>query len=134
MSGHYDDILHLPHHQSKKHPRMSDHDRAAQFSPFAALTGYEAAVREAGRLTEEQVELTEEAKLLLNEKLSFLHDHISEHPVITVTWFQSDERKAGGAYIRTTGKVKKLDVLEQFILLADGTKIPFDSIMSIDIE
>ena len=133
MSSNYDDILHLPHHQSETRPRMSAYDRAAQFSPFAALTGYDAAIQEAGRLTEARLELTEEAKLLLDEKLSFLSQHIAEKTSITISWFRPDERKAGGAYISTVGMIKKLDAIERTILLTDGTKIPLDDIIDISI-
>ncbi len=131
MSANYDDILHLPHHQSETRPHMSAYDRAAQFSPFAALTGYDAAIQEAGRLTDEQTELTEEAKLLLDKTLAYLQAHMAEQPAVTVTWFLPDERKAGGAYVSTPGYLKKLDAIERTMLLTDGTKIPLDDIIEI---
>lgn len=96
MNDRYDDIIHLPHHISKTRPQMSMMDRAAQFSPFAALTGYDAAIKETGRLTDEKIELGEETKAVLDRKQSYLSDMISVQPEITVTYFLPDERKSGG--------------------------------------
>ena len=93
MSGAYDDIIHLPHHVSQTRPRMSAADRAAQFSPFAALTGYGAAVTEAGRLTDQRIELTESEKETLNERLLLLREQLAEPPEVTITYFQPDEKK-----------------------------------------
>ena len=99
----YGDILNLPHHQSKVHPQMSIYDRAAQFSPFAALTGHEAAIKETARLTEEQVELDEDKQEELNEKLQTLIAYATEHPTVSVTYFKPDDKKTGGEYVTATG-------------------------------
>lgn len=128
----YDDILYLPHHVSVGHPRMSGAERAAQFSPFAALTGYDAAVRETARQTDEYVELDESKKFMLNERLRFVLERLEEQPEITITFFLPDERKKGGAYVSITGIVKKVDVLKRRIVLMDQTGIPIDQITEID--
>ncbi len=127
----YADILHLPHHVSQTRPQMSMQDRAAQFSPFAALTGFDAAIDETGRLTEEWAELGEEAKAVLDRKQQYLRDTLSRQPEVTVTYFLPDERKAGGAYVAATGRVKRIDEYERILILADGRKIPMDSIADI---
>ena len=103
----YGDILNLPHHQSKVHPQMSIYDRAAQFSPFAALTGHEAAIKETARLTEEQVELDEDKQEELNEKLQTLIAYATEHPTVSVTYFKPDDKKTGGEYVTATGIFQK---------------------------
>ena len=131
MTGPYDDIIHLPHPTSKVHPRMSRADRAAQFSPFAALTGHRTAIAETARLTEPQIELDEDAMEELDWKQSLLLDHIGERPEVTVTWFQPDGRKEGGNYITAVGRLEKLDVLGRRIILANGTKIALDKIIDI---
>ena len=105
----YEDIIDLPHHVSYRHPRMSRIDRAAQFAPFSALTGYGAAVEETARLTEGLTELDETARALLNEKLRMLADSLGDEPQISITYFRPDERKAGGAYVTVSGIVKTLD-------------------------
>ncbi|MBO5649011.1 MAG: hypothetical protein J6S76_03760, partial [Clostridia bacterium] len=102
----YEDIIDLPHHVSYRHPRMSRIDRAAQFAPFAALTGYEAAVRETARLTEGQKELDETALAVLNEKLRLLADFLEDRAQVSITYFRPDERKKGGAYLSAEGAVK----------------------------
>lgn len=129
MSGKYDDIISLPHPTSARHPRMPMIDRAAQFSPFAALLGHAAAIEETARLTDQKVELTEEEKALLGEKLRLLLETGGEG---TFTWLLPDERKDGGAYITTIGKVKKIDPLEGRLILKDGTAIPIEDILEID--
>ena len=134
MGNNYDDILHLPHHTSATRPRMSMEDRAAQFSPFAALTGYDAAIKETGRLTDERIELGEETLNLLNMKFQILTDNLKTAPVVTLTYFKPDERKSGGAYIEVTGSVKKIDEYERILHLTDGTKIRMDDVMNIDGE
>ena len=131
MTGPYDDIIHLPHPISKVHPRMSRADRAAQFSPFAALTGHRTAIAETARLTEPQIELDEDAMEELDWKQSLLLDHIGERPEVTVTWFQPDGRKEGGNYITAVGRLEKLDVLGRRMILANGTKIALDKIIDI---
>ncbi|MCI6244184.1 MAG: YolD-like family protein [Agathobacter sp.] len=128
----YDDIIRLPHHVSARHPQMSIHDRAAQFSPFAALTGHDAAIRETERLTEEWVELDEDSKEQLDERLQMIREHLAERPEITFTFFQPDERKQGGAYRTITGKVKKIDEYEHRILLEDGTALMVEHLVSIE--
>ena len=128
----YDDIIRLPHHVSTRHPQMSIHDRAAQFSPFAALTGHDAAIRETERLTEEWGELDEDSKEQLDERLQMIREHLAERPEITFTFFQPDERKQGGAYRTITGKVKKIDEYEHRILLEDGTALMVEHLVSIE--
>lgn len=131
MSGKYDDIISLPHPTSARHPRMPMADRAAQFSPFAALVGHGAAIEETARLTDQKVELTEEGKALLDEKLRLLLETGGEG---VFTYFLPDERKDGGAYITTTGKVKKIDPLEGRVILKDGTAIPIEDIWEIEAQ
>lgn len=128
----YDDIIDLPHHVSQKHPQMSMLNRAAQFSPFAALTGYDAAIRESVRRTERKIELGEDAKAELSEKLRYLRDVEAEHPVAMFTYFVPDDRKEGGKYITLTAQVKRIDEFGQVILLADGSSIPIDAVFEID--
>jgi len=128
----YDDIIDLPHHRSIKHPHMPLADRAAQFSPFAALTGHGEAIRETARLTESKMELSEEAKVCLNARLAFLSENIKAHPEISVTYFLPDERKAGGAYVVKTGAVKKINEYENTLVMQDGSVIPIDDIVVID--
>ena len=109
--GKYDGIINLPHHTSPKRLRMSMLDRAAQFSPFAALTGYDSAIKETARLTEERIELDENEQEALDVQLQIIREHLKEKPEITVTYFQQDVRKAGGAYLSLTGNVKQIDCL-----------------------
>ena len=130
----YEHIINQPHHVSKTRPQMSMIDRAAQFSPFAALTGYDAAIKETGRLTDEKIEMDEEALNILNMKFQLLVDSLADEPEITFTYFKPDERKAGGAYIDVTGKVKKVDDFERLIVMQNGTKMPMDDILNIEGE
>ena len=132
MSGPYDDIIHLPHPTSKNRPRMSIHDRAAQFSPFAALSGHAAAIAETARLTDRKLELDEDTKAELDRRQAILLEHISERPEITVTWFRPDERKSGGAYITTTGRLKKIDEIERVLVLTDGARIPLEDVAGLE--
>lgn len=132
MSGPYDDIIHLPHHTSTTHPRMSRENRAAQFSPFAALTGYDAAIAETGRLTNERVELAQGAAAALDAKLALLADMAADHPEVTVTYFRPDEKKQGGAHVAITGMVKRVDDVERTIFLASGEVIPITDILDIE--
>lgn len=129
----YDDILYLPHPVSARHPQMPLADRAAQFSPFAALTGHEAAIRETARLTTERVELDESRKEILDERLQMIRENLSEKPEVTFTYFQPDERKSGGAYLTVTGRVKKMDGYERRILLEDGTVVPLEELIDIEL-
>jgi len=128
----YGDILNMPHHVSATRPQMPMSDRAAQFSPFAALTGYDAAIKETGRLTDTKIELDDEELHSLNLKFQFLVEHLKDEPEVAVTYFKADERKAGGAYLEATGIVKKLDDFERLITMQDGTKIPMDDILTIE--
>ena len=133
----YEDIFHLPHPVSGTHPQMSMHDRAAQFSPFAALSGYEEAVEEEARLTEEKILLDEYEKQRIDEKLQKIRDDLQERgkeekPRISVTYFLPDQRKAGGAYVTVTGQVKKMDTYKQQLLLTDGSAIPFQEIVELE--
>ena len=130
----YDDIINLPHYVSPTRPRMSMIDRAAQFSPFAALTGYDAAIKETGRLTDQRIELSEDSRAALDRKQQLLVECLADHPEVSVTYFIPDERKSGGAYVTVTGSVKKVDDYQRLLLLTDGTKIPLDDILDLESE
>ena len=132
MKNGYDDIINLPHHVSSTRPQMSMIDRAAQFSPFAALTGYDAAIKETGRLTDEKIELDEEALSNLNMKFQILFEKPDEQPDIAITYFKPDETKSGGSYLTTTDKIKKVDEYERIITTANGTKIPMDDVINLE--
>ena len=132
MTGAYDDIINLPRHVSTKRPHMAAIDRAAQFSPFAALTGYDAAIKETARLTDERVELDESMKDALRDRLQIIADRIKEHPEIAITYFRPDEKKNGGTYVTSISTAKKIDEYEWVVAMADGTAIPIDEIISID--
>ena len=127
--GAYDDIIHLPHPTSPRHPRMRMIDRAAQFSPFQALSGFGSAIRETARVTGERVELTEDEKAVLDEKLRCLCETGGE---AVFTWFQPDEKKDGGTYVDAVGTIKKIDPLEGRVILTDGTAIPIEGILEIE--
>ena len=130
----YVDIIDLQHHTSASRPHMSAHDRAAQFSPFAALTGYDSAITETARLTEERVELDEYSKAALNGKLSMMQEQSDEQPEISITYFQPDNKKSGGAYIIAAGCVKKIDEYGRTVVMWDGTRIPIEDILAIEGE
>lgn len=132
MSGPYDDMIDLPHPSSKKHPRMSIRDRAAIFSPFAALSGHGAAIAETARLTDPRMELDEDTKAELDRRQAMLLEHIEEQPEVTVTWFQPDERKEGGAYLTVTGRLKKIDEAERTLTLLDGMSILLEDVVGIE--
>jgi len=134
MMNPYDDIINLPHHTSTSRPHMSAHDRAAQFSPFAALTGYDSAITETGRLTDKKVEMDEYSKSDMNERLCIIQCQMDEQPEVSITYFQPDKKKSGGAYITATGCVKKIDEYERTVVMQDDTKIPIDDIFEIDGE
>lgn len=127
----YDDIIDLPHHVSKKHPQMSLHDRAAQFSPFAALTGYEDAVGEAARLTDRRQELDEEQAARLEQQLSLLTETAAERPEIMVTYFLPDARKSGGKYVTVQGTLRRIDETEKTLIFTDGRRIAIRDIWEI---
>lgn len=133
-SDKYKDIIDLPHHQSKKRQRMSLIDRAAQFSPFAALTGHNDAIIETARLTDRQIELDEGTKSIINEKIQMISDHLSQKPNVTITHFEPDIKKDGGAYLNTTGTVKRIDEFKREILLTDGRIISIERISDIEGE
>ena len=130
--GKYDDIINLPHHVSIKHPQMSMSNRAAQFSPFAALSGYDDAIDEIARLTDDEIELGDGSIQEINEKIRFLMEHLSDHPEVTILYFVPDVKKAGGRYTSVTGKIRKIKVYEQEIEMMDSTVIAIRRIFSID--
>ena len=131
MSGPYDDIINLPHPTSTKHPWMPMSDRAAIFSPFAALTGHAAAIQETARLTDQRMELDEDTKAMLDLKQQILADRIAERPEISVVWVRPDARKEGGQYVTTVGQLKKVDDIARILQLADGTTIPLDEVLEL---
>ena len=129
--GKYDDLLPLPHPEPKTRLRMPLSDRAAQFAPFAALTGYDAAIRETARLTEERAELDENARELLNAKLLLLSEHLSERPFAEFTVFREDGRKSGGAYETVSGIVRRIDPTSRRVIFEGGGEIGIDGIQDI---
>ena len=134
MNNKYDEIANLPHHVSETRPQMPMSDRAAQFAPFAALTGYDSAIRETGRLTDERIELDEEALTALNLRYRLLMDALGKEPKVEITFFKPDERKSGGEYVTVIGAVKNIDDFERLITMQDGMKIPMNDVLSIDGE
>ncbi len=130
--GKYEDIINLPHHVSKTHPQMPLYDRAAQFSPFAALTGYEDAIRETARLTETLVQLSEDKKQELDEKLQQLISEKDRTEPVTITFFQPDKRKEGGSYRTVTGQIRKFDMYKRKLFLKDGMEIELEKIVEIN--
>lgn len=133
-SNKYDDMIYLPNPTPTCKPRMSLHDRAAQFSPFAALTGYEDAVEETARLTDTRLELSEDMKTILNEKMQMILDNAENEPIVTITYFVPDKKKSGGAYVEVTGIVKEIDEYERCIVMTDKKKIPIEHIRAIEGE
>ncbi len=133
MTNKYKDIINLPHHISTKHPPMSIINRAAQFSPFAALSGHDIAIKETARLTNKRIELDDYIKESLNTKLHLLDQDLSKDIEITLTYFQADTKKEGGTYLSLAGKVKKIDKYKSIIVMDDNTIIPINEIISIDI-
>lgn len=129
--GNYDDIINLPHHVSKNHPQMSMRDRAAQFAPFAALSGHGEAIAETARLTDRKIELDEYEKQKLDEKLFVLQEHIGETPEITVIYFHPDENKDGGRYETIKKTLKRINETEHVLLMEDGMEIKIDNIFDI---
>lgn len=127
----YFEILSRIHPTSKKHPRMSRMNRAAQFAPFAALTGYEESIEETARLTDRRIELSEYEIEELNAKLNFIQEHIKERPEVTITYFQPDERKEGGAYITVTGKVRRIDEVNKVVVLENESVIWIEKIIDL---
>lgn len=127
----YSDIIHLPY-RGRKGGGLSMYQRAAQFAPFAALTGHDAAIRETARLTDSQIELGDENNEILNRKLAILRDHLKDTPDVTITFFQPDEKKSGGSYETYTGNLRVIDDYEQNLIMSDGKKIPLPSVLDID--
>ena len=133
MNGKYDDIIDLPHPTTQNHPRMSLYDRAAQFSPFAALTGHSAAIAETGRLTDRRVELDEYEMARVDAELQRLQELLPGRPTASITYFVPDERKDGGSYQTVTGSVKRIDAVSGMIQMADRQLIPIADVFSIEI-
>ena len=128
----YEDIVNLPPHISKRHPQPSMMDRAARFAPFAAITGYEEMVLEEARITEERIDLDEGTLSILNEKLNMIQEFIDEEPEVTITYFEPDKKKSGGAYIDITGTVKRIDEYEHLVIMTDGKKIRIEDIYGLE--
>jgi len=131
MMNSYDDIINLPHHVSTKRPQMSRIDRAAQFAPFAALTGHDEAIKETARLTDERIELDESTLAILNDKIQIILDNLDIAPEVTVTYFKPDNKKSGGAYIDHAGVVKRIDDFEKTVIFTDKVIIPIEDILDI---
>lgn len=130
MNGRYDDIIDLPHPVSQRHPQMPLADRAAQFSPFAALTGLDAALQETARLTDQRITLDEYEQAELDKTLQALREAAPQHPAVEITYFQPDARKAGGQYVTSVGHVKRIAEYEQQLILTEGTSIPLAEIIA----
>lgn len=130
-STNYEDIINLPHHISTRHPQMDIQSRAAQFAPFAALTGYDDNIKEATRLTTQRIELDEQEKLLLDKKINLILNNIEQKTTITITYFVKDNLKSGGKYIDINGIIKTIDITKGYIILKDKTKIPINDIINI---
>ena len=131
MKKQYNDIITLPHHSSDVRAHMSLHDRAAQFAPFAALTGYDSAIGETARLTDAKLTLSEEQENILSERIHIIMEHIQEKPEVNVTYFIPDKRKPGGAYVTAAVSVRRVNEFTRQLILTDGTAIPLDSIFAI---
>ena len=129
----YDDIINLPHHVSPTRQRMSMHDRAAQFAPFSALVGYDDAVAETARLTENRPELDEQEQRAINERLAYIAEHIDEHPEVRIRYFVPDKRKSGGAIVEVSGKTYRISNTDATIVLTDGCKIRLSDIIDLSI-
>lgn len=127
----YNDIINIPRWNPKSHPRMSEYDRASQFAVFAALTGYDAMVRETARLTDARADLDEEQMFALNATLSIIVERLNEHPKVCIGWFRKDARKKGGEYVKTEGSVRNVDLPGRLLILKEGARISLDDIASI---
>lgn len=134
MNDNYEDIMALPHYEPKNHPRMSMANRAAQFAPFAAMTGHDEAIREAARLTDEQVQLSDEDNDELNRKMMLLREMLGEKPVVVITYFQPDSKKSGGTYMTAEAPLKDIDDIAQTIILSNGMAISLSTIIDIQIK
>jgi hypothetical protein len=130
----YDDMLDLPHPVSKNHKQMRRLDRAAQFKPFAALTGYEESLQEAARLTEKRKDLSEEDLQELNDRLAWCDAHAKEHPLVLVRYFKEDETKAGGTYLVRKDRIRQVDALNGYLIFLDRTRIAIADIAAVELE
>ena len=128
----YEDIIDLPHHISKKRPPMSMADRAAQFSPFAALTGYDETIKENDRYLDEKIDISEEEKEILDRKINMITNIPNKRPSLTITYFKKDDKKSGGRYITKSCAIKKIDMIDRVISFIDDTKIALDDIIDIE--
>ena len=129
----YDDIIHLERPISK-HKKLGDDSRAAQFAPFAALTGYDGQIKEVARITENKIELSDEEKELLNSKLNYLNEHLKSEPEVTFVYFISDKKKEGGKYTKKKGKLKRIDAVNCFVKFQDNFILSMDDIIDIEIN
>ena len=134
MRGKYDDIINLPHHTSTKHPRMTKTARAAQFAPFAALTGLDDEMEETARLTDKKITLDEEQKQVINRELLFIKNNPQRDIPVIITFFKSDGRKDGGAYIEKEVRIKKIDEINRKLILSDYSEIKIDDLFSVRIK
>ena len=134
MENKYSDIIDLPHHQSENHKRMDKINRAAQFAPFAALTGYAEAINEAGRILDKKIILSNEEKEKISNILSYLNLHIKEDIIITIVYFIKDNFKEGGSYNSITSSLKKIDEFNKIIELKNKTKIKINDIYKINVD
>lgn len=130
----YDDIIDLPHHVSDRHPHMPISDRAAQFAPFAALSGFGDTIEETARVTEERIELDDDQKAELDLKLRMLRELLPQRPEVSIVYFVPDPRKAGGAYVTLSGHIIKMDDFSRVVVMDDGAEIPIDNIFEIEGE
>lgn len=130
----YEDIVNLPSHISKKYPQASIADRAARFSPFAAITGYEDMVQEAARVTKERIILDENIKRELDEKMNMILAHLEDGLILEITYYLPDSKKSGGDYVCSTGSIKRVDTHHRCIQMLDGKEIPIEDIFSIEIS
>ncbi len=128
----YESMIHYPHHRSRTRPHMSRHGRAAQFAPFAALTGYDAAIAETARRTDARMELTEDARASLDVRMQLLQECIDTEPEVSVTYFVPDKRKAGGAYDTVSGTVRRIDMAEGLLIFRDGRRISLAEIVLLE--
>ena len=127
----YEDIINLPHHISSKRSQMSKEQRASQFAPFSALTGYEDAIKETARLTNRKIEVDEGLREVLNNKLNIIEENIKNNPEVSITYFIPDKKKEGGEYIKITGIVRRIDIVNNLIIMIDKTKIKMQDVLNI---
>ena len=127
----YKDIINLPHHVSKNHPRMSLNNRSAQFAPFSALTGYSEKIKETARITDKKIELDEALKTVINNRLQIIKENIKSVPQVTITYFIKDQRKSGGSYKTIITNIKKIDEVNKIFILTNNEKIQIDDIINI---